>query len=114
MPSPKAYLDMILQDSKLSNEGGFRGVCRLVFEKFEKDFWCIGKQPNTIAYVIAGNVSDIYYVGKMRPVTKRYMADIVGKYSMAMYSDTATGSKERYEKFQRKLKKFILEMRNRK
>jgi len=114
MPSASAYLDMILIRPELENESGFRSVCRLVLGEFENHFWCQGRRPNTIAYAIAGNVLDVYYERRLPPINKGTMAKIVSKSTVVMYSITASGSKERYKKFQNELKEFVCNMKTRK
>ena len=106
MPSASAYLDMILSDPVLKGYGGFRGVCRLAFQKYENDFQFVGHQPKTKAYDIVANVMDIYF-GKNTPTTKRHIADRVGMKSLGRWSITATDSKEEYKKFQNKFKKDV-------
>lgn len=89
---------MILNSSRLSNEGGFRGVCRLIFTKFENDVYFIGHQPKTKAYDIVSNVLDMYY-GNYKPITKREIADIIGQKTLGRWSITA-GNRKEYAEFQ--------------
>jgi len=114
MPSASAYLDMILIRPELESESGFRSVCRLVLKEFENHFWFQGKRPNTTAYVIAGNVLDVYYTERTPPINKQTIAKIVNKSTTLLYSDTASGSKESYKKLQNELIQFVRNMKRRK
>jgi len=114
MPSASAYLDMILIRPEFEHEGGFCGVCRLVLKEFENHFWFQGKRPNTIAYVITGNVLDVYYTKQTSPINKETIAKIVNKSTTLLYSATASGSKESYKKLQNELKQFVRNMKRRK
>lgn len=109
--SPSSFLDRILIAPQLIGEGKFCAVCRLVFEKMEKDFFFEGRRPETIAYVIASNTLSFYY-GNWKPIIKREMANRVGKNSINIYSITATGSKERYKEFQKRLFDLLRKMKN--
>jgi len=110
-PSSSAYLDMILQSKLLSNEGGFRAVCRLVHKKMEHDEYFMAKQPKTKAYLIVINTMDEYFKDQYRPMTRRNVAEIIGKHSLGGYSNLYPENKGKYQKFQKRLRILIEKMR---
>ena len=111
-PSSSAYLDMILQSRLLSNEGSFRAVCRLIHKKMEHDEYFMGKQPKTSAYLIVINTMDEYFENYYSPMTRRDVADIIGKRSLSGYSNLYPENKGKYQKFQKRLRTLITKMKN--
>jgi len=110
-PSSNAYLDMILQSSILSQEGGFRGVCRLVHGKMKSDEYFMGKQPKTIAYLIFINTMDEYFKDNYRPMTRKDAANIIGKRSLSGYSNLYPENRGKYQKFQKRIFALIEKMK---
>lgn len=111
-PSSDAYLDMILQSSLLFSEGGFRAVCRLVHKNMEHDEYFMGKQPKTSAYLVVINTMDEYFEDYYHPMTRRDVADIIEKRSLAGYSNLYSENKGKYKNFQKRLRSLVKEMRN--
>jgi len=110
-PSSSAYLDMLLLSRLLSGKGRFRVVCRLVHEKMQNDEYFVGKQPKTKAYLIVINTMDEYFKNSFRPMTRREVAKIIGKRTLAGYSNLYPENRGKYQKFQKRLRVLIERMR---